>query len=88
MSPLFQFTICTSRLSGGSEKHSLRKDAGGGGFGRTRFVKSPEQLEATFSMTTIEEEQESLSIALSLRNLNQIDDSTSLKSLNDENPED
>ena len=76
------------RLSGngGNEKHALRKD-GPGGFGRARYVKSPEQLEATFSMTTIEEEQESLSVALSLKNLNQLDDSSSLKSLN-ENPED
>ena len=75
-------------VNGGSDKHSLRKDGNGGGFGRARYVKSPEKLEAQFSMTTIEEEeQENFSAALSLKNLNQIDDISSLQSF-DENPED
>ena len=54
-----KFLIGFFRLSvnGGSEKHSLRKDTSGG-YSRSRFSKSPEQIEAAFSMTTIEEEQE------------------------------
>ena len=73
-------------VNGGSEKHSLRKDTSGG-YTRTRFSKSPEQIEGAFSMTTIEEEQENLSVALSLKNLNQIDERSSLKSFS-ENSED
>ena len=61
-------------VNGGSEKHSLRKDSGVG-YNRTRYSKSPEQVEAAFSMTTIEEEQENLSVTLSLKNLNHIDES-------------
>ena len=82
------FLIGYFRLSvnGVSEKHSLRKDTSGG-YSRTRFSKSPEQIEAPFSMTTIEEEQENISVALSLKNLNQIDEMSPLKSFN-ENTED
>ena len=66
------------RLSGnGNEKH-FRKDSG-----RGRFAKSPEQMETTYSMTTIEEEQENVSVALSLRNLSQLEDNNSIKSFNE-----
>ena len=37
-----------------------------GQFGRARYTKSPELIETTFSMSTIEEEQE---IALSLKSV-------------------
>ena len=73
-----------SRLSvnGGNDKHSFRKDSAGV-YGRNRFPKSPEQMEATFSMTTIEEEQDNISVALSLQNFNQSDDKVSIKSFNE-----
>jgi hypothetical protein len=73
-----------SRLSvnGGNDKHSFRKDSAGA-YSRNRFPKSPEQMEATFSMTTIEEEQDNISVALSLQNFNQSDDKVSIKSFNE-----
>ena len=40
-------------------------------------------MEGTLSMTTIEEEQDNLSVALSLRNLSQIDEKTSITSFNE-----
>ena len=72
------------RLSGNgcNEKHSFRKDPTPG-YSRGRFAKSPEQMETTYSMTTIEEEQENISVALSLRNLSQIDDNNSIESFNE-----
>ena len=75
-----RFDYARLSVNGGSDKHSFRKDSAGG-YGRSRYSKSPEQMDGTFSMTTIEEEQENLSIALSLKNLSQIDDRTSIHSL-------
>merc|ERR1711893_546477 len=67
------------RLSGnGCNEKLFRKDSG-----RGRFAKSPEQLDTTYSMTTIEEEQENVSVALSLRNLSQLEDSNSITSFNE-----
>ena len=76
----YWFIYARLSVNGGSDKHSFRKDSAGG-YGRSRYSKSPEQMDGTFSMTTIEEEQENLSIALSLKNLSQIDDRTSIHSL-------
>ena len=63
--------------NGSNDKH-FRKDSG-----RSRFAKSPENMETTYSMTTIEEEQENVSVALSLRNLSQLEDNNSIKSFNE-----
>jgi len=49
------------RLSGGSGKDLV---------GRARYIKSPEKIETSFSMSTIEEEEQE-NVALSLKNLNQ-----------------
>ena len=78
------FWLLYSRLSvnGGNDKHSFRKDSAWV-YGRNRFAKSPEQMEATFSMTTIEEEQDNISVALSLQNFNQSDDKASIQSFNE-----
>ena len=40
-------------------------------------------MEAAFSMTTIEEEQDNISVALSLQNYNQNDDKSSVKSFDE-----
>ena len=80
----FNLFACHFRLSvnGGNDKHSYRKNSGGC-YNRNRFAKSPEQMEGTLSMTTIEEEQDNISVALSLRNLSQIDEKTSITSFNE-----
>ena len=62
-------SFCYFRLSGSSAKDLI---------GRARYIKSPEMVETSFSMSTIEEEEQE-NIALSLKNLNQIQDEESLK---------